>query len=102
MSAKRITVLGHMLKNGPTISYEYEVVSNLSDSQINKKLEDHNKGKRHYFWTIDSDFDLTNKSEWKRFYHYCIDQYYDHNGVPELSNMGRYMIQTLDDRLKRE
>ena len=107
---RRITVLKRSYyktgrRSGGNWTTDVEVYKNLTNSKLQKLLQEKNTGLRSNLWMVEGDYLLTKKADQKAYFNYCLSCFYDPNSYDHVSSeVGHKMINALNedfDELKR-
>lgn len=78
---KRVTIIHRDYwkpahRAGSSLVYEVKALHNLTDKQLEEKIQEMNEGFRTSRWRIKHDFKLSKKSDQREYLKYCLDAYY--------------------------
>lgn len=79
---KRVTVIHRMYwkpsnRAGSSQVYEVDVLHDLTDKALEKRLTELNEGFRTSTWSVKHDFNLSKKSDQREYLKYCMETYYE-------------------------
>ncbi len=79
---KRVTIIHRWYwkpshRAGASQVYEVSALHDLTDKQLEEKINKMNAGFRTSTWSIKNDYILSKKADQKRYLQYCLECYYD-------------------------
>lgn len=79
---KRVTIIHRNYwkparRAGSSLVYEVQALYDMTDRQLDAKIQKMNAGFRTSIWSIKHDFKLSKKHDQREYLKYCLDAYYE-------------------------